>query len=146
MGAAPQRLPRICRGGHQGWRAREQRGAIADAAMQRWFSPAFTAAQPAQVARWRRRLVSSPLAGYLGCCHAVMNMHTADRLAQIAMPSLIIAGGLDQGTPLAMSAAMAQCIPGAQLEVLESAAHLSVLEDVVRFAALLRNFLDGLDP
>jgi 3-oxoadipate enol-lactonase len=115
--------------------------AVADGAMQRWFSPAFHAAQPAAVARWRRRVASTPRAGYLGACHAVMHLDTTARLQQIGVPTLVIAGALDEGTPLAMSQTIAQQVPCAGLVVIERAAHLSALEQPVAFEMAVRGFL-----
>lgn len=115
--------------------------AVADGAMQRWFSPAFHAERPAAVARWRRRVATTPKAGYLGACHAVMHMDTAALLPRVALPVLVIAGALDQGTPPAMSQAIAQAIPGARLEVIDEAAHLSVLERPAAFERAVRDFL-----
>lgn len=115
--------------------------AVADGAMQRWFSPAFHAAQPAAVARWRRRVASTPKAGYLGACHAVMHMDTSALLGRIALPTLVIAGTLDEGTPLAMAQQLANGIPDARLVVIEHAAHLSALEQPAAFEAAVREFL-----
>lgn len=118
--------------------------AIADGAMQRWFSEAFRAANPATVARWRRRVVSTDPRGYLGACHAVMNLATTDRLGKIAAPTLVIAGEVDPGTPVAMSETMAQRIPGARLVVLPGASHLSVLEQPQVFARTVQAFIEAL--
>lgn len=118
--------------------------AVADGAMQRWFSPAFHAERPAVVARWRRRVATTPKAGYLGACHAVMHMDTAALLPRLVLPVLVIAGALDQGTPPAMSQAIAKAIPGARLEVLDEAAHLSVLEQPAAFERAVRDFLAAL--
>jgi 3-oxoadipate enol-lactonase len=138
--------------GREQWRQRiaavESQGldGVADGTMQRWFSAAYHAAHPARVARWRRRLVSTPLAGYLSACHAVMNMDTTDRLPNISTPTLVIAGGQDQGTPLAMSQTMAKAISSAELVVMQQAAHLSVLEDAPEFAMLVHRFIDRFLP
>lgn len=118
--------------------------AVADAAMQRWFSESFRTAQAATVARWRRRVVSTSQTGYLGASHAVMRMDTTARLPQIAAPTLVIAASLDQGTPPAMSQTIARAVPGARLVVLEDAAHLSVLEQPQAFEDAVREFLAGL--
>ena len=114
---------------------------VADGAMQRWFGPAFHAAQPATVARWRKRVVSTPLAGYLGACHAVMNHDTTARLAAIATPTLVIASSLDQGTPPGMSRAIADAVPNARMVMIDGAAHLSVLEQEPVFRAAIERFL-----
>ena len=114
--------------------------AIADGAMQRWFSDNYRARQPAALARWRRRLVSTSREGYLGSTHAVMNMDTGPRLGRIRVPTLVVAGSLDQGTPVAMSRTIAEGIPGAKLVVLEGAAHLSAIEQPQAFEQALREF------
>ena len=116
--------------------------AVADGAMQRWFSAKFRAEQPAVVARWRRRLVSTPAAGYLGSTYAVMNVDTTARLAGLRVPTLVIAGEFDEGTPVAMSRTIAETVPGATLVVLEGAAHLSAIERPQAFEAALRKFIE----
>lgn len=118
--------------------------AVADAAMQRWFTAAFRSAQPATVARWRRRVASTPAQGYVAASQAVMHHDTITRLPQITAPTLVIAGALDPGTPVAMSRAIADAVPGARLVVLDDAAHLSVLEQPAAFTAVVHDFLAAL--
>ena len=118
--------------------------AIADAVMGRYFSNAFRAAQPAAVARYRRRLASTGATGYTACCAAVSAVDTTSRLPDITVPALVIAGALDTGTPLAMSAEMARQIPGARLQVIDHASHLSAIEQPAQFAAIVRDFMSGL--
>lgn len=118
--------------------------AIADAVMGRYFHDAFRARHPATVARYRRRLVSTDPVGYAGCCHAVGTVDTADRLHRIAVPTLVVAGDLDQGTPVEMAQALAEGIPGAQLTVLEGASHLGGIEQPQAFAASVTGFLASL--
>ena len=48
---------------------------------------------------------------------------TADRLPFIAVPTLVIAGGLDMITPPRYGRAVAEAIPGARFEVLATQAH-----------------------
>jgi len=133
--------------GRAQWRQRiatiEQGGleAVVDATLQRWFGPATHATHPALVARFRRRVLSTPLAGYLAASQAVMNIDTLGRLPQLRLPTLVIAGASDAGTPPAMAQAIAQAVPDAQLVVLQGAAHLSVLEQPAAFEAALRGFL-----
>ncbi len=118
--------------------------AIADAVMGRYFSEAFRAAHPATVARFRRRLVTTGADGYIACCAAVAGVDTTDRLPRIAAPTLVIAGELDAGTPLPMSQTLAQRIPGARLEVLKNASHLSAVEEPEQFAHAVQQFMLGL--
>jgi 3-oxoadipate enol-lactonase len=118
--------------------------AIADAVMARYFHDGFRAAQAATVARFRRRLVTTGAAGYVACCAAVGGVDTAERLAQVAVPTLVIAGGLDAGTPLPMSEAIASQVQHGRLEVIPGASHLSAIEQPECFTALIRQFMLGL--
>jgi 3-oxoadipate enol-lactonase len=113
---------------------------VADMVMGRYFSEAFRGEQPGRVAQFRRRLVTTDPQGYTACCAAVMDVDTRTRLAQIRCPVLVIAGELDQGTPLEMSSALAKAC-GAELAVIEGASHLSAVEAPARFEAVVRRFL-----
>ena len=115
--------------------------AVAEGTMQRWFSDAFRASQGPTVARWRRRVVSTPQAGYLSACHAVMHHDSLERLPQIGVPTLVIAGGADRATPIEMLQAIVNAIPGAQFEVIDDVAHLSALEAPVEFELAVRKLL-----
>ena len=45
--------------------------ALADAVLERWFTPSFFIAHPTDVARFREMLVSTPAEGYIACCVAL---------------------------------------------------------------------------
>jgi 3-oxoadipate enol-lactonase len=118
--------------------------AIADAVMGRYFHDEFRSTQPARVARFRRRVVSTDVVGYAGCCNAVGTVDTTARLGAIKAPTLVIAGELDQGTPVEMSRKLVDGIAGARLEILKDASHLSAIEQPAAFATLVAGFLAGL--
>ena len=118
--------------------------AIASAVMERYFHEGFRARHAATVARFRQRLCSTGPDGYIGCCHAVQNVDTAERLAQIAVPVLVIAGELDMGTPPAMSKAIVAAIEQAKLVLLADASHLSAIEQPAAFADAVEAFMRGL--
>lgn len=119
-------------------------GAIADAVMARYFHAAFRESHPALVADFRARLVATDLAGYTGCCAAVAGIDTGARLARIDVPALVIAGALDEGTPVAMARALAEGIAGARLLVLARASHLSAVEQAEAFEVVVMDFLSSL--
>jgi 3-oxoadipate enol-lactonase len=118
--------------------------AIADAVMARYFHDDFRAAHPATIDRFRRRLVTTDTVGYIGCCAAVGAVDTTARLGAIGVPALVIAGELDQGTPVEMARTLVQGIPGARLEVLEQASHLSAIEQPQAFGASVVGFVGSL--
>jgi 3-oxoadipate enol-lactonase len=119
-----QRIAGIRRGGLE---------AVVDAALQRWFHEDFHRAQAPVVAHWRTRVLDCDEEGYVACCQAIAAVDTTGRLPGIRVPTLVIAGALDQGTPTAMARLIAGGIPGAQLIEIEQASHLSVLEQPQAF-------------
>jgi 3-oxoadipate enol-lactonase len=133
----------------QMWAARVQTvlsqgvGAVADGAMQRWFTEAFrSGAQPGSaqlVADLRKRLSALDPRAYADACTAVSLIDFRASNPRIACPTLVIGGTLDEATPLAMSEAMAVEIPGARLRTI-AASHLSAVEAPEVFAKLLREF------
>ncbi len=120
--------------------------AIATVAMQRWFTPGFRAdpASGAQrVSVLRERLERMSASAYALACGAVAGIDFRVSNASIACPTLVIAGTLDEATPLAASEAMVAQIPGAQLRTIE-AAHLSAVERPAEFAELIDDFIGSL--
>jgi 3-oxoadipate enol-lactonase len=115
--------------------------AVVDGALQRWFHPGFHAAQPATVAHWRAKVLGCDAAGYIACCEAIAGVDTTSRLPTIGVPTLVIAGALDLGTPPEMARTIAQAVPGARLVVLLEASHLSVLEQPAAFREALDDWL-----
>ena len=118
--------------------------AIADSVMERYFSAAFRAGQPEAVAAARATVLRCDTAGYAACCQAVGGVDWLGRLNTVTCPTLIIAGALDVGAPVAMSQAMQERIPGAELVVFDEASHLSVAEQPALFAQTLERFLKTL--
>ena len=117
--------------------------AIADMVMERYFHAGFRSGQPEALAAFRAALLRTSAAGYAATCHAVREVDWLDLLPQVRCPTLVIAGALDVGAPVAMSQAIAERIPGARLEVLAEASHLSVAEQPQQFAALVEGFLSA---
>ena len=115
--------------------------AIADATMERWFTPGFRAAQPEVVERTRQALLRSSPVGYVACGRAVAAVDWLEQLPAVKTPALVIAGAHDAGAPPAMSEAIASRIPGAELRTIE-AAHIGVLEQPQAFLEAVRGFID----
>jgi pimeloyl-ACP methyl ester carboxylesterase len=63
-------------------------------------------------------------------------------LSGIDVPTLVVTGSADTLIPSAMTAEMAERIPGAELAVIEGAGHLSNLEDPAEFNRLLGAHLE----
>jgi len=116
---------------------------IADAVLERWFTPAFRASQHDVVEWAKRMLLETPAEGYAGCCEAVRDAELSGRLGDIRAPTLVIAGADDPAAPPEQAELICDSIPEARLVVLEQAAHLANVEQP---KALTQALLDHLDP
>lgn len=115
--------------------------AIADAALQRFLSPAFAAGQPAAAASLKRNLIAQARQGYAGAGAAIRDMELIGRLGEISCPVLVVTGGRDVSTPLAgHGETLLAAMPGAQHAHLDCA-HLAPIEAPAALAGALRAFL-----
>jgi 3-oxoadipate enol-lactonase len=118
--------------------------AVVESVLERYFTAAFRASRPEAVAAFRAKVLKSDPAGYAATCAAVGGVDWLERLNTVNCPTLVIAGALDVGAPVAMSQAIVERIPGAELVVFDQASHLSVVEQPAAFAAALGTFLNRL--
>ena len=65
--------------------------AIADAILERWFSPGFRAEEPA-LALWRNMLTRSPVAGYVATCGAIRDADLTESTRTLRLPTLAMVG------------------------------------------------------
>jgi 3-oxoadipate enol-lactonase len=119
-------------------------GSLVEGTLERWFTPAFLAKNPPQVEHIRRQFLATSVAGYIGCSEAIRGLNYLDRLPGIQLPTLIIVGEDDPGTPVAVSEAIQERIASSRLVVLPQAAHLSNVEQSQPFNQALLGFLKGL--
>jgi len=115
---------------------------VADAVVQRWFTPSWAAEHPAVVDRHRRMIAGTPAEGYAGCCEAVAGVDLRAELARISAPTQVIAGADDPATPPVHGRAVADAIPGARLVVLDDAAHLANVQQAAAIASMIAEHLD----
>ena len=132
------------------WAARiaavEQGGmaAVADGVVERYLHADYRGAHPQATEALRALLLRDGPAGYVAACHAVAGVDWLDRLAEVKLPVLVIAGARDAGATPAMAREIADRIAGAELEVFDGASHLSVAEVFEPFAERVGRFLAGL--
>ena len=131
----------------QGWLDRaatvraEGTGAVAEAVVGRWYTEAYAAAHPAEVAASRAMVASVPAEGYAGCCEAIASMDLTADLADISAPTLAVAGAEDLATPPEHLERIASGVKDGSLLVLPQAAHVAALEQP---EAVTRALLDHL--
>jgi 3-oxoadipate enol-lactonase len=112
--------------------------------MERWFTPSFLKLNPYILGVIRNEFLATPAQGYLGCIYAIRKLNYLDRLSAIKIPTLIMVGEDDPGTPVSASEAMHQRIPDSKLVIIKSARHLSNVEQPEVFNTNLLTFLKSL--
>ncbi len=115
--------------------------ALVQGTLERWFTQPYLDLNPPQVKRIRDQILSTPIAGFIGCSEAIRRLGYLEHLSELRLPTLIIVGEEDPGTPVAASEAMHARIKGSKLVVLPSAAHLSNIEQADGFNKALIDFL-----
>ena len=114
--------------------------AIADAVVERWFTPEFRAASDAP-ARILAMLLATDPEGYAAACTAIRNMDQRGAVSGIEVMTLVIGGTNDPATPPEHAEFLVSSISNATLEMLP-AAHLSNIECPEQFSQLVLDFLD----
>ena len=136
---APERIERLalcCTSAHmppaEQWTERAARvraqgtAAVADASLERWFTPAAPADL---VERAQRDLLATSPEGYAGCCEAIAGHDVRNRLHAIRAPTLVLGARDDPSAPPDGHARpIAEAVDGARLLVLDEGRHLVNVE------------------
>jgi len=109
--------------------------------MERWFTEPYRHKNPPAVQLIQKHFLKTPVPGYIGCSEAIRVLNYLDQLSRIHLPTLVLVGEEDPGTPVSASQAMHERIPDSRLVVLPSAAHLSNVEQPEAFNKALLGFL-----
>jgi 3-oxoadipate enol-lactonase len=107
----------------------------------RWFTAPFRETGKLVIDGIRARIRATNPSGYAGCCAAISQLDLTDKITAIKLPTLVVVGEEDQGTPVAASRAIQAQIAGSQLEIIKSASHLSNLEQPEEFTRIVTTFL-----
>ena len=75
--------------------------ALVQPAISRWFTERFRTGNPRETARIAAMIRNTSVDGWCGCCAAISEVHTTERLHEIECPALVMVGEHDIGTPLA---------------------------------------------
>jgi 3-oxoadipate enol-lactonase len=114
---------------------------IADAVLQRWFTPLFRETRAEDLAGWRNMLVRTPADGYAGTCAAIRDADLRPDSGRIAVPTLCVAGDQDGSTPADVVRGTADLIPGARFALIEGAGHIPCVEKPAALSGLIKQHL-----
>jgi 3-oxoadipate enol-lactonase len=113
---------------------------LADAILERWFTRAFRAKDPA-LPLWRNMLTRTSLAGYTGACAAIRDTDLIESTSRLRLPCLAICGSEDGATPPDLVRETAGLIPGCRFELIGAAGHLPCIEQPEVMGRLISTFL-----
>jgi pimeloyl-ACP methyl ester carboxylesterase len=100
---------------------------------------------PQVVEHVRTMIANNPDAGVIGAITAMKERaNSTPLLADIDVPTLVIAGREDRMIPVELSRAMADQIPGAQFTVIAEAGHLTPMEQPIATSRVIGEFLEAL--
>jgi 3-oxoadipate enol-lactonase len=116
-------------------------GSQVETALSRWLAPA-SLQNPALVARMRRYIEATPVEGYVGWCNAIRDLDVVGRLKGIRLPTLVIVGTEDVGTPPAAARVIHGEIAGSELVEVPGVSHQLHVEAPATFNRHVLEFLN----
>jgi 3-oxoadipate enol-lactonase len=114
--------------------------ALVDPTLARWFTAPYLKARPDRVKVIADMIRATPVAGYVGCCHALPKINLTDRLKEIKVPVLAMTGTEDASA--ASTKTIHENIPGSEFVPIPSASHIANVEQPEAFNAALTKFYD----
>ncbi|MEN0040289.1 MAG: 3-oxoadipate enol-lactonase [Pseudomonadota bacterium] len=115
--------------------------AVADANMQRWFSPAFHAERAGELQGYINMFVRQPKQGYLATTRAIRDADLRGAAGQTTVPVICIVGENDGATPPAVVLELAKSIPDARYEMIKQCGHSPCVEQPELLAEIIKAFM-----
>jgi pimeloyl-ACP methyl ester carboxylesterase len=116
--------------------------AVAEAVAAIMFSATFRASHPDVVAAYKESYTALDFDAVEPALKAVTGRtNVLAALSRVGVPALVVVGSEDAATAPDRAQHIAEAIPGARLEMIAGAGHMSVIEQPQRAAELLSSFL-----
>ena len=110
--------------------------------VERWFTDAFRAANPALIEAYAARNQQNDPAAYAAAYRVLATTDLADRLNEIRLPTLIVTGEEDRGSNPRMARLMHDRIAGSELVILPGLRHALPFEVPDKVASLIESFAE----
>ena len=117
-------------------------GAMADAILERWFTPAYRSPDNPDFVGYAAMLTRTNVDGYAGTCAALRDADLTESTRALKIPALCIVGDQDGSTPPDLVRSTADLIEGARFEIIAGAGHLPCIEKPAETATLVGQFLN----
>lgn len=109
--------------------------------IERWFTQGFRDKNPDLVREVEAMIRATSPRGYIGCAYAIRTLDLLKKISAILVPTLILVGEEDPGTPVSASESIHRKIRDSELVILKAAAHLSNIEQSEAFNKAVMAFL-----
>ncbi len=120
--------------------------AVADEMVPKLLSPSTVQKNPALVERVRAIILSTPISGIVGDLMAIAERPDSTPLLKtITLPTLVLVGDQDRLTTPEENRCLADGIPGARLEIIPGAGHLSNMEQPEFFNQAVSAFMESIE-
>ena len=108
-----------------------------------FISPKFFNEQPAQVAKVEKLLddESRDRDSYINLANAVLAFDSTDWLANIRMPTLVMAGKIDPICSMTSTKWMIERLPHAEVEIFEECSHFFLMEEMEKSSLIIKDWL-----
>ena len=118
--------------------------AVVDVTVPRWFTPEFAAAHPDEIRATRATVLATDPVSFARASRANAARDCTDRLGELDLPVLFVAGTDDPADPARAVAIYRERVPRLRVELLDGVSHLVPVEAPERSLAILLEFLDDL--
>jgi 3-oxoadipate enol-lactonase len=116
---------------------------LADGTVERWFTDAFKPRKPQRWKQIRDTVAATTPAGYLGCSAAIMSFDFTSQLPALRVPTLVVCGADDPGTPASENRRLAGLVPGGRYQEIADARHFPNVEHPEAFNRIMMGWLDA---
>lgn len=116
---------------------------LADVTVERWLTESFKETHPGRWQQIRDTVVGTTPAGYLGCCAAILDFDFVPRLPSVRVPTLVVCGADDAGTPASENRRLAGLVPGARYEEMAQCRHFPNVERPAEFNRIMTGWLEA---
>lgn len=111
---------------------------LVEASAGRWFAPGFLEREPGAGSALLHALRDTDREGYAQVCGALAGFDVRDRLAEVTVAVLAVAGAQDVATPPSSLREIADGVVNGEFVVLDDVAHLAPVEQPAEVARLIR--------
>ena len=115
-------------------------GALSDAILERWFSPAFHQSRQDELSLWRSMVTRTPVEGYLGTCRAIQAADLTESTEALCLPAVCVGGSKDGATTPELVRSLADLM-GARFVEIDGVGHLPPVEAPKVLGDVIQSFL-----